>query len=209
MGGGGAGWVGMLWRLAGVGGRQPWAVVTGAASAGPREAGLRPGSHSLGDQVTFHFRTMKCDEERMVIDDSKQAGHPMHIIVGNMFKLEVWETLLASMRVNEVAEFWCDTIVSGPCCPPPGCAVHGAHPSMCGAGRPCFRKVGGRKTKFWRENPASLKSEMESPPKEQGLLLGQQVSWPGPSAPLSLPCRISGSWRLFGHWLLFCCPAHS
>uniref|UniRef100_A0A8D0WBT3 Aryl hydrocarbon receptor interacting protein like 1 n=1 Tax=Sus scrofa TaxID=9823 RepID=A0A8D0WBT3_PIG len=66
-----------------------------------------------GARVTFHFRTMKCDEERTVIDDSKQAGHPMHIIVGNMFKLEVWETLLASMRVNEVAEFWCDTIHTG------------------------------------------------------------------------------------------------
>ena len=70
--------------------------------------------HSLGDQVTFHFRTMKCDEERTVIDDSKQVGHPMHIIIGNMFKLEVWEILLTSMRVREVAEFWCDTIVSRP-----------------------------------------------------------------------------------------------
>ena len=70
--------------------------------------------HSLGDQVTFHFRTMKCDEERTVIDDSKQVGHPMHIIIGNMFKLEVWEILLTSMRVSEVAEFWCDTIVSRP-----------------------------------------------------------------------------------------------
>lgn len=47
---------------------------------------------------------MKCDEERTVIDDSKQVGHPMHIIIGNMFKkLEVWEILLASMRVSEVA----------------------------------------------------------------------------------------------------------
>ena len=70
--------------------------------------------HSLGDQVIFHFRTMKCDEERTVIDDSKQVGHPMHIIIGNMFKLEVWEILLTSMRVSEVAEFWCDTIVSRP-----------------------------------------------------------------------------------------------
>lgn len=32
--------------------------------------------------------------------------------MGNMFKLDIWETLLASMRVGEVAEFWCDTIVS-------------------------------------------------------------------------------------------------
>lgn len=67
---------------------------------------------SLGDQVIFHFRTTKCDEARTVIDDSKRVGHPMHIIIGNMFKLEVWEVLLTSMRVGEVAEFWCDSIVS-------------------------------------------------------------------------------------------------
>ncbi|PNI37196.1 AIPL1 isoform 11, partial [Pan troglodytes] len=63
-----------------------------------------------GSRVIFHFRTMKCDEERTVIDDSRQVGQPMHIIIGNMFKLEVWEILLTSMRVHEVAEFWCDTI---------------------------------------------------------------------------------------------------
>ncbi|KAM5151158.1 aryl-hydrocarbon-interacting protein-like 1 [Callospermophilus lateralis] len=66
-----------------------------------------------GSRVTFHFRTTKCDEERTVIDDSKQVGHPMNIIMGNMFKLEVWETLLKSMRINEVAEFWCDIIHTG------------------------------------------------------------------------------------------------
>ncbi|EAW90311.1 aryl hydrocarbon receptor interacting protein like 1 [Homo sapiens] len=51
--------------------------------------------------------------ERTVIDDSRQVGQPMHIIIGNMFKLEVWEILLTSMRVHEVAEFWCDTIHTG------------------------------------------------------------------------------------------------
>ncbi|XP_019515354.1 PREDICTED: aryl-hydrocarbon-interacting protein-like 1 isoform X1 [Hipposideros armiger] len=66
-----------------------------------------------GSRVTFHFRTMKCDEEQTVIDDSKQVGQPLHIIIGNMFKLEVWEILLTSMRVSEVAEFWCDTIHTG------------------------------------------------------------------------------------------------
>lgn len=54
-----------------------------------------------------------------MIDDSKQAGQPMHLIVGNMFKLEAWELLLTSMRVREVAEFWCDTIVSGQAGPDP------------------------------------------------------------------------------------------
>lgn len=69
--------------------------------------------------MTFHFRTMKCDGERTVVDDSKRAGQPMHLIIGNMFKLEVWELLLTSMRVREVAEFWCDAIVSAGC-PDPG-----------------------------------------------------------------------------------------
>nr|XP_025861454.1 aryl-hydrocarbon-interacting protein-like 1 [Vulpes vulpes] len=66
-----------------------------------------------GSRVIFHFRTTKCDEARTVIDDSKRVGHPMHIIIGNMFKLEVWEVLLTSMRVGEVAEFWCDSIHTG------------------------------------------------------------------------------------------------
>ncbi|KAM4047186.1 aryl-hydrocarbon-interacting protein-like 1 isoform 4-T6 [Anomaloglossus baeobatrachus] len=66
--------------------------------------------HSL---VTFHFRTLKCDSDRTVIDDSKKVGVPMEIIIGNMFKLEVWEILLASMRIGEVAEFWCDVTHTG------------------------------------------------------------------------------------------------
>lgn len=63
-------------------------------------------------QVTFHFRTQLCDDDRTVIDDSKVVGTPMEVVVGNMFKLDIWETLLSSMRIGEVAEFWCDTIVS-------------------------------------------------------------------------------------------------
>lgn len=63
-------------------------------------------------QVTFHFRTQLCDDERTVIDDSKVVGTPMEIVIGNMFKLDIWESLLSSMRIGEVAEFWCDTIVS-------------------------------------------------------------------------------------------------
>uniref|UniRef100_A0AAQ6IEA4 Aryl-hydrocarbon-interacting protein-like 1 n=1 Tax=Anabas testudineus TaxID=64144 RepID=A0AAQ6IEA4_ANATE len=63
-------------------------------------------------QVTFHFRTTLCDDDRTVIDDSKVVGTPMEIVIGNMFKLDIWETLLSSMRTGEVAEFWCDIIVS-------------------------------------------------------------------------------------------------
>ncbi|KAG9332178.1 hypothetical protein JZ751_015714 [Albula glossodonta] len=63
--------------------------------------------------VTFHFRTQLCDDERTVLDDSKKVGVPMEVVIGNMFKLEVWETLLTSMRIGEVAEFWCDVTHTG------------------------------------------------------------------------------------------------
>ncbi|CAM5175545.1 unnamed protein product [Natator depressus] len=66
-----------------------------------------------GSKLTFHFQTLKDDFERTVIDDSRQAGIPMEIIVGKLFKIEVWETLLTSMRIGEVAEFWCDAIHTG------------------------------------------------------------------------------------------------
>lgn len=55
---------------------------------------------------------MLCDDDRTVIDDSKKVDMPMEIVIGNMFKLDVWEALLASMRIGEVSEFWCDTTVS-------------------------------------------------------------------------------------------------
>ncbi|KAG7470592.1 hypothetical protein MATL_G00115410 [Megalops atlanticus] len=66
-----------------------------------------------GTKVTFHFRTRLCDDDRTVIDDSKKVGVPMEVVIGNMFKLDVWETLLMSMRIGEVAEFWCDVIHTG------------------------------------------------------------------------------------------------
>ncbi|KAL7848835.1 hypothetical protein SRHO_G00204580 [Serrasalmus rhombeus] len=66
-----------------------------------------------GSKVTFHFRTMLCNDDRTVIDDSKKVGVPMEVVFGNMFKLDVWEILLKSMRIGEVAEFWCDIIHTG------------------------------------------------------------------------------------------------
>lgn len=67
-------------------------------------------------QITFHYQTLKDDFERTVIDDSRESGVPMEIIVGKMFKIEVWEMLLTSMRIGEVAEFWCDPVVSMKLC---------------------------------------------------------------------------------------------
>ncbi|XP_071061388.1 aryl-hydrocarbon-interacting protein-like 1 [Pseudochaenichthys georgianus] len=37
----------------------------------------------------------------------------MEIVIGNMFKMDIWETLLSSLRIGEVAEFWCDIIHTG------------------------------------------------------------------------------------------------
>uniref|UniRef100_A0A8C2WUB1 Aryl hydrocarbon receptor interacting protein like 2 n=1 Tax=Cyclopterus lumpus TaxID=8103 RepID=A0A8C2WUB1_CYCLU len=63
--------------------------------------------------LVFHFQTLLDNFERTIIDDSRLAGRPAEIFFGKMFKMEVWETLLGSMRVGEVAEFWCDAIHTG------------------------------------------------------------------------------------------------
>ncbi|KAM3612043.1 uncharacterized protein V6R79_001567 [Siganus canaliculatus] len=66
-----------------------------------------------GTKLVFHFQTLLDTFERTVIDDSRLAGRPAEIFVGKMFKMEVWETLLTSMRIGEVAEFWCDATHTG------------------------------------------------------------------------------------------------
>lgn len=80
-------------------------------------------------QLVFHFQTLLDNFERTVIDDSRLAGRPAEIFVGKMFKMEVWETLLMSMRVGEVAEFWCDAVVSD-------CTLTGAREFLRPAPRP-------------------------------------------------------------------------
>ncbi|XP_030621328.1 aryl-hydrocarbon-interacting protein-like 1 [Chanos chanos] len=66
-----------------------------------------------GTKLVFHFQTLKDNFERTVIDDSRKNKRPTEIFVGKMFKMEVWEVLLTSMRIGEVAEFWCDDIHTG------------------------------------------------------------------------------------------------
>ncbi|XP_036393405.1 aryl-hydrocarbon-interacting protein-like 1 isoform X2 [Megalops cyprinoides] len=65
------------------------------------------------DPPRFITGTKLCNDDRTVIDDSKKVGVPMEVVIGNMFKLDIWETLLMSMRIGEVAEFWCDVIHTG------------------------------------------------------------------------------------------------
>ncbi|KAK5896856.1 hypothetical protein CesoFtcFv8_009975 [Champsocephalus esox] len=67
----------------------------------------------IGTKLVFHFQTLLDDFERTVIDDSRLAGRPAEIFAGKMFKMEVWETLLGSMRIREVSEFWCDAVHTG------------------------------------------------------------------------------------------------
>jgi AH receptor-interacting protein len=54
------------------------------------------------------------NDDRTLLDNSKSIEKPMELIFGKKFKLEIWEELLKSMRVKEVAEFLvADIKVSG------------------------------------------------------------------------------------------------
>ncbi|KAL1140192.1 hypothetical protein AAG570_000124, partial [Ranatra chinensis] len=59
-------------------------------------------------KVLFHFVTRKCDDQQTVIDDSRQLGKPMELIIGKKFELEVWETIVQAMAIKEVASFKVD-----------------------------------------------------------------------------------------------------
>jgi len=72
--------------------------------------------HVIGDvyvcmQVTFRYQTRLCDDDRTIIDDNRKDEKPMELIFGKKFKLEVWETCLKSMRVDEVASYIVDVSV--------------------------------------------------------------------------------------------------
>lgn len=61
-----------------------------------------------GTKATFHYRTLRSDEEGAVLDDSRVRGKPMELIIGKKFKLPVWETIVRTMREGEIAQFCCD-----------------------------------------------------------------------------------------------------
>lgn len=64
-----------------------------------------------GPQATFHYRTLRSDEEGTVLDDSRVCGKPMELIIGKKFKLPVWETIVRTMREGEISQFCCDVKV--------------------------------------------------------------------------------------------------
>jgi len=68
-----------------------------------------------GSKVWFHFRTLivKDDGERQLLDDSRHHNQPFELLIGKQFKLDVWEKLVKTMRINEVAEFICEPAIIG------------------------------------------------------------------------------------------------
>ncbi|KAL8624690.1 hypothetical protein ACOMHN_038236 [Nucella lapillus] len=58
-----------------------------------------------GGKVKFHYHTALVNAERTMLDNSRTVNKPMELILGKQFKLEVWETLVKTMRVREIAEF--------------------------------------------------------------------------------------------------------
>lgn len=66
-----------------------------------------------GTRVTFRYQTRLCDDDRTIIDDNRKDAKPMELIFGKKFKLEVWETCLKSMRVDEVASYIVDASLVG------------------------------------------------------------------------------------------------
>ncbi|XP_034951308.1 AH receptor-interacting protein [Chelonus insularis] len=67
-----------------------------------------------GTKVIFHFKTTKCDDNETVIDDSRVMGKPMELVIGKKFKLEVWETIVQMMSLNEVSRFRVDKSLVSP-----------------------------------------------------------------------------------------------
>ncbi|KAG8041366.1 hypothetical protein G9C98_002354 [Cotesia typhae] len=78
-------------------------IVKKILSAGTKNVTFNPGT-----KVNFHFKTTKCDDNETVIDDSHVLGRPMELVLGKKFKLEVWETIVQKMALNEVSKFIVD-----------------------------------------------------------------------------------------------------
>lgn len=76
----------------------------------------------LSVQILFHFRTLKLavdgsgdgdSTHERVIDDTRVLGTgPFELLIGRDFKLAVWEEMVKTMAVGEVARFTCPFQVS-------------------------------------------------------------------------------------------------
>ncbi|XP_046390378.1 AH receptor-interacting protein [Ischnura elegans] len=70
-------------------------------------AGTAVKPYTNGTKVFFHFQT-KLSDDNKIIDDSRKLGKPMELVLGKKFKLEVWEAIVQTMSINEVACFSVD-----------------------------------------------------------------------------------------------------
>ncbi|EDO41295.1 predicted protein [Nematostella vectensis] len=68
-----------------------------------------------GSKAVFHFKTFLMEQsEKQELDCSRKIGQPFELLMGKKFKLEIWEELIKTMRVKEVARFTCDkSVVAG------------------------------------------------------------------------------------------------
>ena len=66
-------------------------------------------------QVIFHFKTFGVSDPQdtdpdadQLIDDTRELGlAPFELLIGREFKVPVWEDMVKSMTVGEVARFGC------------------------------------------------------------------------------------------------------
>ncbi|XP_045464762.1 AH receptor-interacting protein [Harmonia axyridis] len=70
-------------------------------------AGTKKISFREGTKIFFHFQTRICNADKVLLDDSKKLGpgKPVELLIGKKFKLEIWESMLRGMLLNEVSKF--------------------------------------------------------------------------------------------------------
>jgi len=61
--------------------------------------------------VTFHYRCSTWKDPDTVIDDTRTMTNPMELLLGKKFKVEIFEAMIKTMVVGEVAEFQVPTPV--------------------------------------------------------------------------------------------------
>ena len=70
-------------------------------------------SHVITKQAIFHFRAIRPSgedhiDQDNVIDDTRTLGSgPFELLFGRDFKLSIWEDMVKTMRVTEIARFYC------------------------------------------------------------------------------------------------------